>query len=125
MTVFDQFALSVFNYYKPKYKQKASRLAVFYISFLQITLLLLLGVFFGAFLQQMKVATMSSEKAWILFTIASIFIYFKNWMGFTGKKRNVLNAKRLKRKALTYNIWLLWVLPFACIALALVLLQKT
>jgi predicted nucleic acid-binding Zn ribbon protein len=125
MTVFDKFALNIFNHYKPKLKQKASRVAIFYLSFFQISLLLLLGVFFGAFFEQMKVDTMSSEKAWTLFIIASIFIYFKNWMGFSGKKRNVLNAKRSKKNVQAYNIWLLWLLPFACIALALVLLQKT
>lgn len=125
MTVFDQFALSVFNHYKPKLKQKASSVTIFYLSFLQISLLLLLGVFFGAFFKQMKLDTMSSEKAWTLFIIASIFIYFKNWMGFSGKKRNVLNAKRSKKNVQEYNIWLLWLLPFACIALSIVLLQKT
>ena len=125
MTVFDQFALSVFNHYKPKLKQKASSVTIFYISFLQISLLLLLGIFFGAFFKQMKLDTMSSEKAWTLFIIASIFIYFKNWMGFSGKKRNVLNAKRSKKNVQEYNIWLLWLLPFACIALSIVLLQKT
>lgn len=125
MTVFDQFALKVFNHYKSKLKQKASRLAVFYLSFLQISLLLLLGVFFSTFFRQMKVDTMSSEKAWTLFIIISIFIYFKNWMSFSGKKRNVLNAKRLKQNEKALNIWLLWLLPFAFIGLALILLQKT
>ena len=124
MTIFDQFALSVFNYYKPRFKQKANAIAVFYMSLLQSSILLLLGVFFAAFFRQMKVDTMSSSKAWTLFVLVSVFIYFKNWMSFSGKKRLVLNAKQTKRKSQQHNIWVLWILPPACIALSILLLTK-
>lgn len=124
MTVFDQLALHIFNHYKARFKQKANAIAVFYSSFLQSSILLLLGVFFATFFKQMKVDTMSLSKAWTLYVIAVILIYFKNWMSFTGKKRNVLNAKRGKRKTQSYNIWVLWLIPLACIALAILLLKK-
>ncbi len=125
MTVFDEFVISVFNHYKPKYKRKANVIAVFYISVLQSSLILLLGVFFAAFFGQMKVDTMSSSKAWTLFVIASIIIYFINWLGYSGKKRRILNAKQISRKSKNHSIWVLWLLPLACIALALLILKKT
>jgi len=85
---------------------------------------LLLGAFFSAFLNQMKVNTMSSTKAWILFSIACVIIYFKNWVQFTGKKRSVLNAKMTKSKSHQYAIWILILLPIGCIALAILLLKS-
>lgn len=84
--MFNQLALNIFNHYKPRFKRKANVIAVFYLSLLQCSILLLLGVFFSEFFTQMKVNTMSSSKAWTLFAIVSVFIYFKNWMSFTGKK---------------------------------------
>lgn len=124
MTLFDQFVLSLYNYYKHRFKRKASAIAVFYISFLQSSLILLLGVFFAAFFNQMKVETTSSSKAWTLFVIVAIFIYFKNWMQFNGKIRAILNAKRAKSKSKEYNIWVLWFFPIGCIILSIVLLDS-
>ncbi len=123
MSIFDQFVLSVFKYYKTRFKRKANTIAVFYISVLQSSILLLLGVFFAEFFKQMRVETMSSTKAWTLFFIASIIIYFKNWMSYSGKKRKVLNAKQTKRKSLQYSIWVLWLLPLGCIVLSIILLR--
>lgn len=123
MTVFDQFTLSIFNYYKPILKRKAYALGIFYISFLQISLLLLLSAFFAAFFTQMRVSILSSGKAWTLFVMASIFIYFKNWMGYSGKKRTILNAKKAKQKVVMYNVWVLWMLPFLCLSLGMLLLN--
>ena len=53
MTLFDHFVFNIFQYYKPKYKSKANRIAILYITFLQMTLVLLLGVFFSIFFRQM------------------------------------------------------------------------
>jgi len=123
MTIFDQFALSIFNHYKPRFKRKANIIAVFYMSLLQSSLLLLLGIFFSEFFNQMKVETMSTSKAWTLFIITSVIIYFKNWMMYSGKRRLVVNAKS-KKKHSSYNIWVLWLLPIGCIALSILLLDK-
>jgi len=123
MTIFDQFALNIFNHYKPRFKRKANAIAVFYMSLLQCSLLLLLGVFFSEFFKQMKVETMSSSNAWTLFVITSVIIYFKNWMVYSGKRRLVVNAKS-KKKYGSYNIWVLWLLPLGCIALSVLLLDK-
>ncbi|WP_425076568.1 hypothetical protein [Psychroserpens sp. S379A] len=123
MTTFDIFFFSIFSHYKTRFKQKANTIAVFYISVLQIALLFLLGSFFAVFLSQMNVATMSSSKAWTLFIIASVIIYFKNWIQYSGKKRKVLNAKTNKSKSKLYSIWLLWLLPIACIGLSIIILK--
>jgi len=124
MTLFDHFVFNVFQYYKPKYKSKANSISIIYITFLQSSLLLLLGVFFSVFFEQMNVSTMSSTKAWTLFVIAILILYFKNWMNYSGRKRRVLNAKSTKKKAQNFSIWTLWILPFGCITLAILLLQK-
>ncbi|PTM10312.1 MAG: hypothetical protein DA407_03915 [Bacteroidetes bacterium] len=124
MNLFDHFVFNIFQHYKPKYKSKANSISIIYITFLQGSILLLLGVFFSVFFSQMNVDMMSSKKAWTLFGLAIIALYFKNWMSYSGRKRRVLNAKSTKKKAQIYNIWTLWVLPFGCIALAILLLQK-
>tara|TARA_R110002111_G_scaffold252638_2_gene317594 strand:- start:5909 stop:6172 length:264 start_codon:yes stop_codon:yes gene_type:complete len=85
-----------------------------------MSIILALASFFIAFAGQMKMLVMSSTKFWVLFTLIAIFVIFKNWMRYNGKKRNVLNAK-LKPKHT--SIYLLWLLPFGCLAIAFILLQ--
>ena len=94
------------------------------MSLLQSSLLLLLGVFFSKFFNQMKVETMPSSNAWTLFVIASVIIYFKNWMVYSGKRRLVLSAKSNKMTHNPYNVWVLWLLPLGSIALSILLLNK-
>jgi len=125
MTTFDALFYHFFQHYKTKKSKKANSIATFYISLLQCSLLLLLGVFFAGFFRQMHVNTMAASKAWTLFVIVTIFIYFKNWMQYGGRKRKVLNAKMLKNKKISYNIWLLWLLPIVILGLAFVLFQAT
>ncbi|WP_142784302.1 hypothetical protein [Changchengzhania lutea] len=120
MTTFDTLFFNLFNYYKTKNNKKANSIATFYITFLQCTLLLLLGVFFAGFFKQMHMDIMSADKAWIVFVLVVVFIYFKNWIQYSGRKRMVLNAKRIKNKKPTYNIWLLWLLPVAVLGLTYV-----
>ncbi|AUS04725.1 hypothetical protein [Pseudotamlana carrageenivorans] len=123
MTTFDKLFFHFFQYYKSKKSKKANDIATFYVSFLQCSLLLLLGVFFSGFFKQMNVQTMSASKAWILFVLVVIFIYFKNWMQYGGRKRKIRNVKMLKNKKLDYNIWVLWFLPVVVLGLTLVLFQ--
>lgn len=124
MTTFDQFFFSVFTTFKPRFKKKANSIALFYISFLQIAVLFVLGVFFATFLSQMNTSLMTSDNAWLLFVVSAIFIHFKNWLKYNGKTRKVLNAKFNRSKASTHHIGLLLVLPFACIILGLILLRS-
>ena len=123
MNLFDILFQNIFSYYKPKYKQRATSIAIGYITFFQITLVLLLGVFPAEFFRQMHVDTMSSTKAWTLFTLSTIFIYFKNWMQYTGKRRMIINAKMNKKQSKPYNVYILWVLPIGVLGLTYVVLQ--
>ena len=123
MILFDKFFFSVFKYYKDAQNKKANTIATVYISVLQSALMLLLGVFFAGFFKQMNVNTLSQDKAITLFVLACIFIFFKNWMQYAGRKRKVLNAKMLKSKSLGYNIWLIWLLPVVCLGLSLIIYQ--
>lgn len=123
MNLFDILFYNIFSRYKPKYKQKANTIAISYVSVLQCSLLLLLGVFFAGFFRQMHMVTMSSSKAWTLFVLASLFLYFKNWMQYTGKRRMMINAKMNKKKTQQYSLWLLWLMPIATLGLAYVVYQ--
>lgn len=123
MTTFDALFFRFFQHYKTKKSKKANNIATFYITALQCSLLLLLGVFFAGFFRQMNVNTMSAPKAWTLFALVIIFLYFKNWMQYGGRKRKVLNAKMLKKKKVSHNIWLLWLLPVAILGLTYILYQ--
>jgi len=123
MSLSDQFFFNVYNYYKKKYNKLASRIAIIYINALQVSVLLLLGIFFSVFFTQMNIRFMSSEKAWILFVIAAIIICFKNWIQYSGKKRKVMNAKMSNSKSRNFSIWLLWSLPLACIGLSIIISQ--
>ncbi len=116
----DNYYISILRHYKERLGRRSLSLALFYINLLELSLLLLLGTFFMAFARQMKLITMSSFKFWTLFLLVSIFVLFKNWMRFNGKKRNVLNAK-FKSKPM--SIYLIWTLPFACLIVAFVLYQ--
>jgi hypothetical protein len=113
----------VFKYYKNAKNKKANQIATIYISILQCSILLLLGIFFAGFFSQMDVNTLSQDKAWILFVMASVFIFFKNWMQYAGRKRQVLNAKMISRKSQNYSIFMLWLLPIASIILSIIIWQ--
>ena len=123
MNLFDILFYNIFSQYKTKYKQKANNIAIAYVSVLQCSLLLLLGVFFAGFFRQMNMVTMSTTKAWTLFVLMAVFIYFKNWMQYTGKKRMMINAKMNKKKTQHYSLWLLWVLPLAALGLTYIVFQ--
>ncbi|WP_308991523.1 hypothetical protein QLS71_005770 [Mariniflexile litorale] len=123
MNTFDTLYYTLFTFFKPKYKQKSNSIAIAYVSTLQCALLLFLGVFFAKFFNQMNMTTMSKEKAWTLFILVSGFVFFKNWMQYTGKRRMMINAKMNKRASPKHNIWLLILLPVSVIVLALILFQ--
>ena len=123
MSLFDSLFFNVFKHYKDAKSKKANQIATVYLSVLQCAILLLLGVFFAGFFNQMNMDTMSQDKAWALFIMFSIFIFFKNWMQYAGRKRKVLNAKMLKKKGANYSVFMLWLLPVACVLLAAVIWQ--
>lgn len=116
----DTFYISVLNHYKKRLGKRSLKLAQVYINFLEISLVLALGAFALAFASKMKISVMSSTKFWVLFSLIAVFIMFKNWMRYNGKKRNILNAK-VKSKPIP--IYILWLLPLGSLTLGLILLQ--
>ncbi len=123
MNFFNQLYLTVFSRFKGRFKQKANTIALYYISVVEIALLLLIGVFFNKFLDQMKVVFMTGADAWLLFIMTAVFIHFKNWVSYSGRKRRVLNAKLSSKKGLEYSSFLLIVLPIGIIGLSLLMLK--
>lgn len=123
MTIIEQFFFSVFSHFKGQYKQKANDIALVYVSVLEISIAFLLGCFFAAFLSQMNTELMSSGKAWTLFVLVGIGIYFKNWIKYGGKKRKEMNAKHNRKKTVEHNVVVLLLLPFICIGFGLLLFQ--
>ncbi|MEO8934758.1 MAG: hypothetical protein ABI295_10670 [Xanthomarina sp.] len=123
MSIFDSLFFNVFKHYKDAKRKNANQLATIYISILQCAIVFVLGVFFAGFFNQMNMDTMSQDKAWFLFALMCGFIFFKNWIQYAGKKRKVLNAKMLKKKAANHSIFMLWLLPAVCVVLAFILLQ--
>jgi hypothetical protein len=55
--------------------------------------------------------------------MTAVFIHFKNWLSYSGRKRRVLNAKLSNKKGLEYSLFMLIVLPVGIIGLALLMLQ--
>ena len=123
MNYFNQLYITVFSRFKGRFKQKANTIALYYISVVEIALLLLIGVFFNKFLDQMKVVFMTGADAWLLFVMTAVFIHFKNWVSYSGRKRRVLNAKLSSKKGLEYSSFLLIVLPIGIVGLSLLMLK--
>ncbi|EDP72658.1 hypothetical protein FBALC1_16192 [Flavobacteriales bacterium ALC-1] len=116
----DTLYITIFNHYKKSLGKRSLPIALLYINFLELSIILALAAFFMAFASQMKMGLMSSTKFWVLFIIVALFVVFKNWMRYNGKKRNILNAKFKSKKT---SIYLLWFLPLGCLAIAFILLQ--
>ena len=122
MTIFEQLFFNCFDHYKKgTYKKKATTIAIYYITLVQATLLLVLGVFFAEFFHKMNVTTMTATKAWILFAFVSLLLYFTNWIQYSGKKRKIMNANQ-KRKT-NYGIITLWAIPVVALLLALIFMR--
>ncbi|GAA4242029.1 MULTISPECIES: hypothetical protein [Winogradskyella] len=116
----DTIYISIFNHYKKALGKKSINIALLYICTLELSIALALGAFFIAFASQMKMLVMSSTKFWVLFSLIALFIISKNWMRYNGKKRTILNAKSKRSDT---SIYLLWLLPLGCFAIAFILLQ--
>lgn len=93
MNLFDQLYISVFRQLKNHKSRRAATYACYYVSILQIGLFLTLGVFLIKFCKQMNINFLSPGNAWLVFTILAVFLLFKNWMYYNGKKRSILFSK--------------------------------
>ena len=117
---FDNYYILIFNHYKKNLGKQSLNIALFYITFLELSVLFVLSAFLMAFASQMNMQVMSSTKFWVLFSLLTVFIISKNWMRYNGKKRMILNAKF---KRIDTSIYLLWLFPLGCFAIASILLQ--
>lgn len=119
-TMLDRFYISFLKKTKPRYGRKSISLSLYYICIVEIAFFVLLAVFFSAFATQLNIVKMSTEKVLIIAVLAIIFICFKNWMRFNGKRRNILNAKS---KFKTIETWKLILVPMVCILMSVVFYQ--
>lgn len=119
MNLFDQFYISVYLKLKKHKPKLAARVARLYVSLLQIGLFLLLGLFFMKFCEQMKLTFLTTSNAWLLFVGIALFIVFKNWMGYNGKKRSILFSKA-SRRASQHSLLALVVFQFLVYGLTFV-----
>jgi hypothetical protein len=123
MNYFNRLYLTTFNRFKARFRQKANTIALFYVSIVEIAIILLLGIFFIKFLDQMKVIIMNGTNGWLLFIILALFIHFKNWLNYSGRKRRILNAKLSIKKDLEYSLFVLISLPLGLLGLSLIMLE--
>jgi len=96
MNFFDRLYLSVFHQVKQFKPKLAARWARLYVSFFQLALCLLFGIFFMKFSKQMKLNILDDTSLWIVSLGIIVFIFFKNWMSYNGKKRNILISRNTK-----------------------------
>ena len=68
----------------------------------------------------MNMITMDSSKVRIFIIIGIVFIGFKNWMRYNGKRRNVLNATTKKTRVKPI---LLLILPIVFLVLIFLFYQ--
>lgn len=123
MNYFNRLYLTTFNRFKARFRQKANTIALFYVSIVEIAIILLLGIFFIKFLDQMKVIIMNGTNGLLLFIILALFIHFKNWLSYSGRKRRILNAKLSIKKDLEYSLFVLISLPLGLLGLSLIMLE--
>ncbi len=123
MNYFNRLYLTTFNRFKARFRQKANTIALFYVSIVEIAIILLLGIFFIKFLDQMKVIIMNGTNGWLLFIILALFIHFKNWLSYSGRKLRILNAKLSIKKDLEYSLFVLISLPLGLLGLSLIMLE--
>jgi len=122
MDFFDQSYILIRENYRPKYKQRANIFALWYITGLQIGLLLLLGVFLYLFLKEMRTIAVSEDKAWLFFLVFSIIIIVRNWLRYSGRQLKIRRAKNSSANSPSFKIWQLFLLLIGLYSISLLIL---
>jgi hypothetical protein len=120
MNFFDRLYLSVFHQVKQYNPKLAARWARFYVSVFQLALCLLFGIFFMKFSKQMKLKTLDDTSLWIVSVGTIGVVFFKNWMSYNGKKRNILMSRNTKGPK-PYSAFTLILFLLALFALSFIL----
>ncbi|MGB0770633.1 MAG: hypothetical protein ACPGPB_07735 [Flavobacteriaceae bacterium] len=68
----------------------------------------------------MKLNILDDTSLWIVSLGITVFIFFKNWMSYNGKKRNILISRNTK-KSKQYSAHTLIVFLLALFALSFIL----
>ncbi|MFD0861982.1 hypothetical protein ACFQ1M_07170 [Sungkyunkwania multivorans] len=127
MNFFDQLFYKVLRYYQERARKghfkKAISKAVLYISFLQISTLLLVGLILVKLIGRSYAFSMTETNGWTLFILSSIGIYFYNTLHYNGRKRMKIKSEMIGGHKKTTQIWIYWVVPFAMQALIIIFLQ--
>lgn len=125
MDFFDQSYILIREYYRPKYKQRANTFALWYVTILQVGLLLLLGVFLYFFLEEMRTVSVSEDKAWLFFWVFSIIIIVRNWLRYSGRQLKIRRAKNSLSYSPSFKIWqlLLLLIGLYCIPLLMLMVN--
>jgi len=118
--MFDQFYISFLNSFKDRFRKASVKLSYWYICLLELSFYGMLVSFFAAFSSQMHINTIDGNKTAILLVLGSLFVCFKNWMRYNGKRRHVLNAS-IKKKSVKALV--LIVLPFVFLMLTFLFYQ--
>ncbi|OZV70982.1 hypothetical protein [Winogradskyella aurantia] len=116
----DAFYIAIYSYYNKTLGKKSLNIAALYINLLSGSILLVLAAFLMGFARQMNLPMMSDTKFWVLFSLVTLMVTFRNWLYYNGKKRHILKAKT---KGKPTSIYLLWLLPFGCMLVGISLLQ--
>ncbi len=122
MNLFDTLYFSVQKQYRPKHKHKANLFALWYVSLLQSGLLLFAGVLIAHFLEGMSTSGLSQDKAWLLFGMSVGFVFFRNWIMYSGRKQKIMLAKNRKKSSGDYKLWMLWLLLIGVFSLSILML---
>ncbi|MBT8257583.1 MAG: hypothetical protein KJO49_03860 [Bacteroidia bacterium] len=123
MGTFNTLFLQVYNYYRFRKVKHATRLALFYVTLVQSLLFLFTGVVLAKFLSSMHMSLMSVTTAWVLFAALVVFLYFSNWMQYTGRKQKIFRAKMSQKAYEDRPITILWLIPLLGIFLIVILLN--
>lgn len=122
MTLFDQLFYNSFKFYEQKSnKANARRIAVYYITLVQLTLGLLVAIFLYIMAQRLNAGSVPLLNAMFMFLLAGFILYIKNSIQYNGKKQRILNAKLTKVPY--FSIYTLWIIPIASTLLAILFMQ--
>lgn len=95
MSFNDQLYISVYIHFRNIKIRFASKLARLYLSLLQIGVFFAFTLFIIEFLKQMKINFLNTNHAFF-FVSVSIFICFRNWLIYNGKRHKILMAKKIE-----------------------------